>query len=482
MSKCAGCILWLLPVIFFAVHGGAQSYHAFNGSPYAGVTAMYSNPSATVNQAYKWDVTLLGFQAALSNNAFTVNNNSVLQTTGSTLNITNGIRPRYLYASTDLNLLNARYSINTNNAVGFGFRLRSYNYVKTAPFYYNDTITSMHGFLHANNNINFLDGYGTHTGWAEINFNYAHVIFTSASSLLSAGITLSYLKSLSGAFAVLSHANYTETKQPNGNYTYAFNQAGISAAYSANYLISANGNSSSQNLRNFLSQAPSSAGIDIGAEYLLRTSLPADDKDVDASNYDWKIGVSIMDIGRNNFNPIQGSFNANRPLGVADSVIQQKIQNVKNIRQAQDSLATIFASLAPLQNKFHISLPTRLIINIDHSLGSHFFVNCELSLNFYSTAPAATLHTRELNLLTITPRWETQAWGVYLPVQYNTQGQFWLGGAVKLGPLLLGVHNLNIMQWFKTGAQTYNGGGYILLSIHPFNHPVQKIRELDCPK
>jgi len=475
---------WFLSasIYLIATHAGAQSYHAFNGSSYAGVTAMYINPASTVNQAYRWDVTLFGLQATLSNNAFVAKNSSLMQNSGGNIQLTNGLQSRYIHANADVNLLNARYNINSKNAVTFGFRLRTYNHIKTGPFNYSDTIHTLNDFLHANNNVNFLNGNITHAGWGELNFNYSHVIFQSALSSLSGGITMSYIRSLSGGYSVFSHLNYSETKDATGKYSYNFNQAAISAVYSDNYRISANSTGSSQNFQNFLSKAPSGFGLDIGAEYLIKNSLLSDDKEVDATNYDWKIGVSIMDIGRNRFNPIDGSLTGLNPLGVSDSVIQKKMQHVQNLRDVRDSLSTIFNTLNPVAKRFYISLPARLIINVDHNLGNHFFVNGEVSLNFYSTQPAATLHTRELNLLTLTPRWETQALGVYLPVQYNTQGQLWVGGAVKLGPLLLGVHNLDFVKWFKKGDQTYTGGGYILLSIHPFNHREPKISELDCPK
>lgn len=470
-----------LALSFFAVQDYAQSYHAFDGSAYVGVTSIYTNPASGVNQAYKWDVTVFGLQSAMSNTAFVVKNNSLLNTANSGLFATSGLRPRYFHATIDVNLLNARVAINSKNAVSLGLRLRSYNHVKSVPFYYNDTISNVQSFLHANNNVSYLGGFLTHAGWAELNMNYSKIILQSSTSSLSAGITLSYIKSLSGAYSVFNHISYTEKQKADGNY-FIINQAAITAAYSANYLITNSNNTNSQNVHNFISKAPSSFGLDVGLEYLVKNTDNVNEEAAGGANYDWKIGVSIMDIGRNKFNPIDGSFEANNPQEVPDSVIQKKLEGVKNLVDARDTMRSLFGDVGGLQNKFTISLPTRLIISIDHNLGSHFFVNGQLSLNFYSTQPAGKLHTRELNLLSITPRWETQAWGFYLPVQYNTQGQFWVGAAIKLGPLLMGVHSLDFIKWFKTGTQTYNGGGYILLSIHLFTKKVQQIRDIDCPK
>lgn len=340
-------------------------------------------------------------QATLSNTAIAFNNSSILQPANSQLTLVNGLQPRWLHANADVNLLNMRYAINSKNAVSFGIRLRSYNHIKTTPFNYNDTITGFNGFLNANSNVNFLNGYAVHAGWQEVNVNFAHTLLQSATSLLSAGITLSYLKSLSGAFAQLNHVNYVQQKNA-GGYNYIVNQGSIAMGYSANYFPNTPG--TTQNFSNFMSNALSGAGFDIGAEYLFKADGDFNGKTVAADNYDWKIGVSIMDIGRNKFKPVDGAFTASGPIGIPDSVISQRTNNIKNIQELRDTFSTLFSSFTPIRNNFYVSLPTRLLVNIDHALGNNFFVNAALSLNFYSTRPAANFNTRELNLLTVTPR------------------------------------------------------------------------------
>jgi len=186
-----------------------------------------------------------------------------------------------------------------------------------------------------------------------------------------------------------------------------------------------------------------------------------------------------MDIGVNKFNPANGSFTARNPvMNVSDTGLLNKLQNVGSIRELRDTLATVFTTIDSIASQFTIANPTRLIISVDKNLGHHFYINGELSVNFFSTQPQVKLKTRELNLLTITPRWETNLWGVYLPIQYNTQGQLWVGGAVKMGPLLLGFHSLDFYKALKVGTQTFNGGVYLVLNIHPFDN---KVKEVECP-
>jgi hypothetical protein len=190
-----------------------------------------------------------------------------------------------------------------------------------------------------------------------------------------------------------------------------------------------------------------------------------------------------MDIGANRYNPVNGSFTATKVLPqVTDTTVQNEAKGVTGIEGLRYKMYNFFRNVDTLTNRFTVSLPTRMVLYADCYLGSNFYVDAQANINFFSSQPNGRLKTRELNLLTLTPRWETEAFGIYLPVQYNTQGLFWVGAAVKLGPLLVGVHNLNFYKWFKTGTQTYNGGAYILLSIHPFGHKPREEDALPCPK
>ena len=185
-----------------------------------------------------------------------------------------------------------------------------------------------------------------------------------------------------------------------------------------------------------------------------------------------------MDLGKNKFNTSTNSGNFYNPVpNLTDASLANKFTNITAVNDFRDSLATMFTSYDSLASTFTISRPTRLILNADKNFGNDFGLNTQLNINFYSTSSAKKILTRETNLLTITPRWETISWGFFLPIQYTTQGNIWVGAAVKLGPLTMGLHNI---AWVKS-PKDLNGGGYLMLSIHPFNK--RKIMSrFDCPE
>lgn len=443
-------------LLFMAGTGFGQGYQGLHGSPFAGASAVFNNPAAPVNSAYKWDLTLFSVQAKTSTNSVYYAKDAA----GSGITLAEGFSSKYMHANADVSLLNFMYKASDRTAFNFNIRARTYVHSKMYPFSYTDSINSIHDFLLANANVAYLQGFVTHAGWVEGDLTWSQVLAENDHSRLSGGITLQVLKGMSGAFMRLNKLSYRQSI--NGTDTsFLFTGGGGSFGYSANY----DGK--------FQDNTPGSLGLSIGAEYLVYNSDNAVNNNI---NYDWKIGVSILDIGANRFVAGQGSGQFSDPITtIPDNSIDTKLHNPSSVTAFRDSLNTLFSQSAPITGNFSVSLPTRMVINADKNLGNHFFVNADLSLNFFSSSSPSTLHTRELNLLTVTPRWETIAWGVYLPVQYNTQGQLWVGAAVKLGPLVLGLHNFGLLH-----TNTFvSGGGYLMLSVHPFNKR-KILTKLDC--
>lgn len=459
----------LLPFVCFILLGAslrAQGYQAVHGSPFTGATAIFNNPAASITSAYKWDVTLFSVQAKVSTNAAYLNNFTLGNQSNAELTIDDQYHTRWVHNNMDASLFNIQYKINNTRAVSAGLRVRSYTHSKAAPFWYSDTTSTLKSFLIQNANTPFLDAFATSSSWLEGDLNYSQVLFENSSSRLSGGITLQIMKGLSGSYARLSKLSYLMSKFTNDT-SFSFTNGNLGAAYSAN--LGASGG------KDYLDKTLGGLGLSLGMEYMIYNSENASGNN--NINYDWKIGLSVMDIGANKFIPGAGSGTYNNPqLSVNDNDVDRKFSGAGSVRQLSDSLRTIFQGGEDLTDNFSINNPTRLIINVDRNFGNNFFVNADLSLNFYSSVSYKSYNTRELNLLTVTPRWETTALGAYLPIQYNTQGQLWFGAALKLGPLTMGVHDLGIL--FKKDPYL-NGGAYLMFAIHPFSRS-RVLSKLDC--
>lgn len=474
-------IYFIIAIISFcSLQTEAQSYHATDGSAYAGAVAIFNNPASSVNSVYKWDLNIFSLQTTLTSNNIVLSKNTTITNgvTGNTkVNFKEGSNSYYGHQNLDFNLFNFTYKIDEKHAFGIGFRGRMYNHLKTSSIFASDTTTSGYSFFRANRTTPFLDGFMTHNGWIEMNLNYSQVLQETDKTRLTGGITLNIAKAVSGFQGRINKIIFAEFLVPANNDTgYIINQGGVNYAYTSNYDLQNTG--AKKTLNQILQNSLTSIGLSLGLEYSIYDAANTGGNPHTPTNYSWKLGFSLMDLGKNNFNTSIYSGNFYNPVAhLTDGVLDAKTSNITSISDVKDSLNTMFTAFDSLPGKFSISKPTRIILNVDRNFGNHFAINGQLNINFYSTGSYKKILTRELNLLTVTPRWETIFWGLYLPIQYTTQGKLWVGAAAKFGPLTIGVHNLAL----KKAVNTLNGGGYIMLSVHPFNKK-KIMSRFDCPE
>ena len=479
----AASAFWVVS-IFFPSGILAQNYHAIEGSPFAGSIGVANNPASILSTPYPWDITVLSVQVKNSTNAVTLHNFSLLSHGDSIgYSFDAGNRKRFAAFNFNVHLLNARIALGRKQAIAFGVNLRGYTAARTGVANYNDTIQNMNQFFDINRGTDY-NANMVSSSWLELFGTYSRTLWDDNTSRLNAGITLKAMRGLSGAFAQLKSG--AVGRATSGLETIYLLKAGSARyGYSSNYDRWKDGQSTSQNLKDFVGATRPGAAVDLGVEYWVKSQAVktySDEENDDYYDYEWKIGVSLLDIGQNSFKYGTQSRAASNPrTDVSDSALNAKFDNSSSLADFNDSLATIVNSISFLNGVFKIWNPTRLVINVDRPLQDNFSLNANLSLNLAGSNTGKTLFAKEMNLLTVTPRWETRRLGAYLPVQLTTYGKFWIGGAFKAGPLLLGIHNwANLFS--KNKMQ--NGGLYLALVIRPGKKGISdKVdKRYDCPK
>ena len=476
-------LLWALPAIFLFQISYAQNYYAIQGSNYAGSLGIGNNPASIVNTPYSWDIDILSVQVKNATNGVTVHNYSLISSPQkSQYSFDQGDYRRYAYGDFNINLLNARIAINRKQALGFGLNLRGYAQLSTGPYNFIDTLKTTGDFFDLGNYNRKLYGDFTHSSWVEAFVTWAQTIWDRTDNRLNAGITAKVSRGISGAYTTLQNGSVEQTLHGN-TYVYTMQDVFAEYGYSYNYDLWQKQNSTGENLNKFVSNSRGGFSFDIGAEYLIKAAQTGSGFDEDVNSYydyDWKIGLSILDIGFNQYkygrnSRVISGFQNN----ITDSIIDNRFLHVDDLENFNDNLQGVAQNIQQPAGLFRIINPTRTVLNVDHYLFDAFYINGNLSLNL-SSLSGSQWRVSELNLLTLTPRWETKRWGVYLPMQFNTKNQFWVGGAFKAGPLLIGFHNwANIFS--KNKMQ--NGGGYIALVIRARKNTQSRLdKRLDCPR
>ncbi len=313
--------------------------------------------------------------------------------------------------------------------------------------------------------------------WMELYGSYGLTLWDREANKLSGGITLKILRGMSGAFAKVKDIGVVSESQ-NDNQIYKIVAGSARYGYSANY-----GTFDSFQASDLFAGSKTSFAIDLGVEYLIKTQAVTSVYDeTDENDYEWKIGFSLLDLGFNKYTyGTESRAAASLKDDVSSFVLQEKFSEITDVSSFNDSLATIVNQSEALTGNFKVKNPVRAVINIDRYVSGNFYVNGELSVNLVSGTNDNNIAVKETKLITITPRWETRKLGFYLPVQFTRHGNFWIGGALKAGPLLFGTHNL-INAFAKNKYPS--GGAYLALIIRPvnfFHNKEPRNRQYECP-
>ena len=444
------------------LHSNAQQFQAVHGSSLAGSLSLGSNPATMVNTPYSWDVNIFSVQANYSTNFFTVYKYSLISSPQNSEYIFNGgYNKRYGRLNFNLNILNARIALNRKQAIGFGINFRGYEKIKTGNYNFIDTLDQLRDFFKINENTGAMNAAVTASNWVEIFINYGRTIWDREASRLNAGIGFKVMKGVVGAVASVNNIKMERRSQTVPT-RYALVTGNAAYGYSSNFDKWAKDKPTNNNIQDFIMNGQGGLAVDMGVEYLIRPQAINSFDEDDYYDYEWKIGLSLLDLG---FNQYKYSNNSRVVTGLRNDIdaeaLENKFDNWEGMDDFNDSLATV-ANIAGRAGIFKVLNPARIVLNADKYLVDDFYINGELSVNLSSLAPKDYYTVSNLSLITITPRWETKRWGVYIPIQFNAEKQLWIGGAVKAGPLLIGIHNwANV--FLKNKIQ--NGGGYIALVL-----------------
>lgn len=467
---------YLIPVLLSlsaATTTHAQNYSAIHGSNYSGSLGVYNNPSSIVNSPYKWDLTILGTGYTTISNALKGKNFPLYLSPSANFDVANGNFARKADINTNLRLLNGRFSINRNHAIAFGLNIRQSTQAATSPINYNDSVAGPRTFLFYNEQNRIISMNMISSAWMELYGSYAFTLWDQEASRLNVGGSIKILRGLSGAHAKLDNVRIEREEQP-GELSYKISGGRATYGYSATH-----GAGDSFEPSEMFSKSQAGLSLDLGIEYIVKTqavSTVYDDESI--NDYEWKIGLSLLDVGLNRF--VYGGQSrsvASLKNDISGSVLADKFTSIDNLAEFNDSLATIVDQSTPMLGNFNIYTPARAVINIDKYMWGNFYLNGELSVNLL--AGGKRLAVQESKLLTITPRWENRKFGFYFPVQVTRQGNFWIGAAVKAGPVLFGTHNLlNALLSNKN----LSGGAYLAFTIRPLELMRDgKSKQYDCP-
>ncbi|MDO1513071.1 DUF5723 family protein [Maribacter confluentis] len=404
-------------LLFLGQQLHAQDALGYQTDNYSGIHGIFLNPGTIADSRIKTEVNL--FSA-----------NSLLATDYTYLSLENlsgifgddGFAGLERYPLNDNEIIvNAEvlgpsfmFSLNEKNSLAIYTRLRlasNFNNINGELF---EGIYD--GF--PNSNFNFqqenLD-FTTHA-WAEIGGTYGRVLFNNTNNLFKGGITLKYLVgggAVQGNSSSLTGAYDTQNEQValNGNFSYAVSF------------------DDEQEAVDYFKELSYGFGTDIGFIYEYRNATTLADSNANNprgfNQYKIKIGLSIIDIGSITYTNAQ----------ITNYTIDANV-NAQELEEDFIEVLDNNASQNVLREPIKLSLPTSMNLNIDYNIYKKFYLN--LNYNQSLVNKVAFFNNNGLNLITLTPRYESRIFGAYLPISTSNLGKTAIGAGIRVGPLYLG--------------------------------------------
>ena len=436
----------------------AQYNFGIGNGNYSGIYGARINPAVTAGSSLRWEVNAI-FAGALYDNTFVYIPHGAVPVLGFK-SIYNGIlhnrhflthydpsNPGKLYQfvlSTEVLGPSVRFNVGTNQSIGLMTVARSYTNMRDLP---GSTAQSAYAYLlqadlwnkPLSDHRSRLNGMG----WLQYGINYSAILLDDGTNHLKIGLGLNYLQGVAAAYVKNTDLNYSIGDTAN----LQFVRSGLDY-----------GRTDYDSYRRIGGYGGLNHGHGFSADAGIVFSHKADPNDPSVP-YDYRLGVSVMDIGSIDFNRNAAAFHLQ--TDTANFAAWRQVRLASNIA-VDRTLSAIFYHGDSAKSKeadhFSMAMPTALSVQADFRITTRLFVNGTIVKGLHHGDRQGVIQP---DLYALTPRLETRWWEVSVPVSLLYYGQWRprVGLAARVGYFFVGgdapwsVLGIGDMQ----GADVYVG-------------------------
>lgn len=487
-------IIFIFTVITHSDKLYAQQWLGISGSNYAGTNAVYNNPANLSDSRYKIYVNLIANDIFISNNyvgwnaPYSIlqlltntaaqeyrNSKNIIVFKNTYYDINGNGDPYHLNLLDDLRGPSFLYTLNNKSAIGLLTRIRTATNFSGASLGLANVIRlGTDTLLLKNQNFKLDESTLNINSYAELGLSYSRILQDDDEDFVKVGITLKRVVGIYNAHINIEEADYSIVDDPTDSKKQIVRINHLKANY-GHTLEGAYTNASPSLAWGFGNQSAGSGwGVDLGIVYEYRPdarkfSYREKGKkkwDQSKNKYEYKIGVSILDIGAISYdNP-----NYVRNWNVDINNTEFNSNDVSKVTGSDDAFNRINQKIGSTDansvNSFTAGLPTAFQINFDYHLQNRFYVN---SLWVQGLKGSTSVGMKMPSSLSVTPRWEGKWIEVAMPFALlDNYSVLTFGLAGRFGPVFFGTDNLgsflNISR--PRGTDLYFG-----LSIPIFSKP-----------
>lgn len=426
--------------VFISFNALSQPWPGYNTSKYAGIHSLSYQPDIHSIMPSDWDINVLSANLTFFNENFFGMDPLVELQSGDIAGIEDVLSNRTGFVNAAIQFPSVAYKINERSTVGFAWRFRGL-------LFSNISTTSLSSFI---DDINAPGGdaasfsneftRGLLTTWSSYGFLYSREILNTNRNLLSAGISINILSGKGSAYIDLSNVNFS------------YNDGVISDVDLSLRLAISEEVDEVINNNNIPLFKKIGLGTDFGITYM-RLKEP-DDK----STYFYKLGFSVLGIGKINYN----TSLANQVDVRVDQISKESFTNIESLSQLKDTLVSVFDIEIGEADDVTSRLPLDINLYGDFHLHNRFYIHIAYTrqLSYFGTEKFKDFC---FNQFYVVPRYESEKIGVYMPISYNKFLNVETGIAFRWKPLVIGSGNL--LSYFFKGENSTNLDIYFITRI-----------------
>lgn len=441
-------VILLILLCLFEVKVKAQDWLGYHTSTYAGINAVHINPALITGTNYKkFDLSLVAGHANISNSYVLVSSETLVNydlfsdpnfQQNYMSEVINGLH-KSAFANVNIQGPAVLVNITSRDAIGFSPRVRGFvnaDHVDERlarllyrgldfPALWNQTLE--HDYMSVNANL-----------WAEYGLSYARTIYEDDKQSFKGGISLRLLQGLASGYLTARDGSYLFYNDDSMalnrmNMSYGVTQNLESNSFSFDFV---GGPGFGMDLGFTYERFPEANNNGIIRKKQNNNRLPGIFAP-DETRYKWKVGLSINDIGSI---PYTKSANSRDFYADVNPFVFNTFDGINGVNSLNNRIQANFQQ-ANDNAEYWMDLPTHMNVFFDYRFQKGFALNTTGQIAFQHGQMDDTKN-HYLYQISVTPRWESKWFGVYMPVSFNEHLLFNLGVSLRLGPLVIGTGDL----------------------------------------
>lgn len=444
----------LIPLLLFLLsctsYAHSQETFGLSGSNFSGINSAIINPSNIISSKLYADFNLVSGALSGDNNYIYINKDdynfiNLIKGEEFLEHKTYGDQYTAVYDYDNRNdkqsFLNVRVNgpsfmhAKDNNAFGFFSASRTLVSVRNIPYSFAKLIYSGSDYYPFDkNDISSNDIKVAGMSWMEMGLSWAHLFEIDKLTSLASGISVKALFGLGSLYMHNGNIDFNNQKDS------VLTMENIDLEYG--YSLPLN-NHTNKYLNDGKKFRGNGLGFDIGFTYIKYLATKSDHKYRNCkepfAEYEYKIGFSIMDIGR-----IKYKSNAEKHNFTGTSTEWNNIENISY--SSLDNLTSHLnvclndtnEHVSLVDNEYSMSLPTVFSFQIDYRYKRNIYVNAV----FINSLNLGEPFIKRPSQFAIIPRYESPNLEFSMPLSLYNIREPRIGLAIRLGPLTLGTDKL----------------------------------------